>query len=1842
MRSTGFAGKRWRNAPRSAMCAVFSFVLACAMVPTVPLQAYADDAFSADSSATVQKAPATGAPGAADAASTAVAAVDTRADEGDAAKAEPAVADTGAAAVASAPEPADTPAPADGAVSAVWDGTFDVSWYNTTDTAFTVTTPAQLAGLASIVNGTAQAADGTAIARDTFAGKTVRLGADVTLNAMAATGPNGTMRNWTPIGTINTDQGTSSTTEVYFDGTFDGQGHAVRNIYIDGNVSAAGNFGGYQGFFGALGAQAQVMNLGIDGGYLYGRVVGGVAAVSHVANATEVPHIIGCYNTATVAGNGSSTRGTGGIFGGENRSGSHEQTSTSGYRAAAYIANCYNAGTVNGPSGGPAGGIAGVGSIKMYACYNVGQVNSQSSYQGALVGNLYAQGYQTDIAPAGTVKNSYALEGTAANLYRTLDATHDKDTASTDYDRETSGFLSQFSMTGSGAASRFSQSFVDGGSGAYPLLYWQAGKGVQNIAEANAAVSSIPAQHYTGQALTPAVTVTIPAEDPWSNDTVLHEGSDYTVAYADNVNVGTGSATVTGLGRYSGSLQPVSFQIIDATIASIDAIPAQWFYGEAVEPAVTVRTASGDRLVEGSDYTLSYANNDRAGTGTVTVTAVGEGAAGSMSATFQIVAASSSLEGAGTVDDPYLLASKADLQYVAHQINALNNTGLANASYKLTADIDATSSDATFATDLASDPWCMGSSWSLPGFGGTIDGDGHAITLGLSEASLSADVKGGTGLALIMKTSGSSWGTATGDVTIKNLTLKGSVDSPAAAAAFICSATCATLTFENCVNDASVKAGDQYGVNAAGFVTSTGSRTKLAMTDCRNKGNVSSGTSAAGFVQTMSGPSNTFAGCVNAGSITGAKGNVGGIVAEYQPSSGYGKSEGSFTMTGCSNSGAVQSLGTGAAGGLLGYDQNKAPQACVIATSFNIGRISSGNENGNAYVGGLVGQVYDTTLTLLNVYNTGTVARTDEAAGGMHMGGIVGVYSCDSPGAGTLTVQNAYNAGLVDYNGTDIPSGAVLGHAFFRSNVVLKNCYYDSSTASSDVGLKAAAQGLLAAATVSGTGVGMGAETMKSPAFVDLLGAAFDRDTEKTNNGFPVLSNRQVSDIADCVITDIPEQAFKGTAPTPSLVVTSPDGKRLVEGVDYAVFYTIDAGTGTATVYGTGSWTGVQSVDFAIAKCEISDCLTSDLPIYNYADNAGGTFAPVVKVTSPDGTALVQGADYTVAYVRNDRAGVAMVLVRGIGAYYQGTAMRLFTIEKGDLSTCTLSGVAGTYAYTRWGANVSATITAPNGFKLDGNWSRPDTTMTFYNAAGEAVPRTKMPAGEYDVVWTGVADGNWTGELRHHITYGKNLATDATVGGIEPSYRYTGQAVVLSPTVVENSTGAALSPDDDYTVAVTNAAGHAVNEVSDPGSYQVTVSATGTGAWFGSVTVPFSVVPDGFYLADDDVTGVDASYTATGAPVNPKPKVVVDGKTLTEGIDYTVAYEDDRGNAVQDPTDAGSYVVVVSGIGNYAGVVTKKFSIVDPVAVRLAGEDALGTMKAIVNEGRFPKGGTVVLATLDGYWDALAASGIAGLAKAPVLMTSGDGLSTETAAQLGALEPSTIIVVGGTASVSNEAADEAAAAAGSAKIVRCAGQNAAGTAADVYAKGVEITGAPWSDTAFVCSGSGYWDALSAAPVAYAKGMPIFLTSGAGSLDSAALTAMKDGGVKNVYLVGGERSVDPAVAQAIEDAGMAVAGRLASSDAIATSEAVASYGLTVGMSANRMGMATNSSYYDALAGAALCGKNNAVMVLVGDESSSSISGFVTEHAASISTGYLFGGTGTLSTAVEDAFKAAVNG
>ena len=53
------------------------------------------------------------------------------------------------------------------------------------------------------------------------------------------------------------------------------------------------------------------------------------------------------------------------------------------------------------------------------------------------------------------------------------------------------------------------------------------------------------------------------------------------------------------------------------------------------------------------------------------------------------------------------------------------------------------------------------------------------------------------------------------------------------------------------------------------------------------------------------------------------------------------------------------------------------------------------------------------------------------------------------------------------------------------------------------------------------------------------------------------------------------------------------------------------------------------------------------------------------------------------------------------------------------------------------------------------------------------------------------------------------------------------------------------------------------------------------------------------------------------------------------------------------------------------------------------------------------RGGTVVVATMGGYWDALTASGLAGIEDAPLLMTDASSLSSQTASELERLSPDT-------------------------------------------------------------------------------------------------------------------------------------------------------------------------------------------------------------------------------------------
>lgn len=293
---------------------------------------------------------------------------------------------------------------------------------------------------------------------------------------------------------------------------------------------------------------------------------------------------------------------------------------------------------------------------------------------------------------------------------------------------------------------------------------------------------------------------------------------------------------------------------------------------------------------------------------------------------------------------------------------------------------------------------------------------------------------------------------------------------------------------------------------------------------------------------------------------------------------------------------------------------------------------------------------------------------------------------------------------------------------------------------------------------------------------------------------------------------------------------------------------------------------------------------------------------------------------------------------------------------------------------------------------------------------------------------------------------------------------------------------------------------------------------------------------------------------------------------------------------------------------------------------RLFGTGRYDTMEAIVKAGNFPTGGTVVIATGAGFKDALAAAGFAGVKNAPVILVNGTGASLNSQAkrQLQRLRPSAVYVAGGTGVVTDKIVQDIQATTG-VKPVRLAGANSVLTSVALANAGA----GSWSDTAVIATNKSFKDALSVAPVAYAKKMPIYLSNDGKTLAREVVASMKKLGIKKVIIVGGEGAVLPAVQKTAEANGIKVVARLAGPNGVSTSKEIAGWGLKNGMQANLMGVATSQNYPDALAGAALCGFNNSVLVLADDAAQMNAT-FPRPYRAGITKMYVFGGV----TAVQD--------
>ena len=300
---------------------------------------------------------------------------------------------------------------------------------------------------------------------------------------------------------------------------------------------------------------------------------------------------------------------------------------------------------------------------------------------------------------------------------------------------------------------------------------------------------------------------------------------------------------------------------------------------------------------------------------------------------------------------------------------------------------------------------------------------------------------------------------------------------------------------------------------------------------------------------------------------------------------------------------------------------------------------------------------------------------------------------------------------------------------------------------------------------------------------------------------------------------------------------------------------------------------------------------------------------------------------------------------------------------------------------------------------------------------------------------------------------------------------------------------------------------------------------------------------------------------------------------------------------------------------------------------RLSGATALDTMADILTRSYCGERGNVVVASAYSWWDALAACGLAGFGRGTLVLTGSDALSFQAEQALIELDPEKVYICGGYESVGLNVEQQVKDVT-NCEPVRIAGETAVGTAIEVAKRDMN-----WSDTAIVATSATFQDALAISPYAYNKHCPIFLANRDGSLSPETLAAIGEGGFKNVVVVGGNASVsDDTVAQIAQKNTVPVT-RVAGDNAALTSLAVAKMWENESERNNLgcCGFASADAWQDSLVGATVCGVMEAPLLLVSDANEQAVDWVIEEGCK---FGYIFGGTASVSQAVEQRLVKAI--
>ena len=435
-------------------------------------------------------------------------------------------------------------------------------------------------------------------------------------------------------------------------------------------------------------------------------------------------------------------------------------------------------------------------------------------------------------------------------------------------------------------------------------------------------------------------------------------------------------------GVLSGTVSDVSFNISDAQVAA-ENWPVMGIVSGGYRPCSFSSSVSApDSVIDTTGVTVAGKN-----TGTTAEQKFPGSAA--MNGTSSVFS-----KGAGTQEDPYIIASVDDLKLLA---TTVNTTGLTYEGQYLKL------ADSITELDLSAEKWTFIGSSSKK-FMGTFDGNGKVIT-GLNGGSLFGTVSNATFKDLELKdvkvSSASALISSSYDnLSVSGMKVSGSVSSYLYVGGIVGSAKISTqgakVSIVDCENSATVSStsGSSKVAGIIGFTDSA--KGSIEITNCKNTGSIS-GAYVAGICGMQS--NTTFSSCENTGAITG-KLVAGGIV---------GTANAGTKVLDSTNLGDVTC--EAAAGGIIG---NSSAGGNMVSKSANTGAV-----NGVTNAGGIIGGCGSSGDRIDNCYNGGDIAASGDnaIAGGIYgyNNNSFGVKACLNDGVVNADKGSKYQIGKSGY-----------------------------------------------------------------------------------------------------------------------------------------------------------------------------------------------------------------------------------------------------------------------------------------------------------------------------------------------------------------------------------------------------------------------------------------------------------------------------------------------------------------------------------------------------------------------------------------------------------------------------------------------------------------------------------------------------------------------------------------------------------------------------------------------------------------------------------------------------------